>query len=68
MDLQDKIIDWLFTNWKTTVAGLVLGAAGILKGYGIVVDDSTLNWVIAHIVPVGVILLGFFAKDGKVGQ
>jgi len=59
----DQIKEFLLTNWKTTVTGLVLGLAGIAKTYGIVVEESTLNWVIAHIVPVGVIFLGIFAKD-----
>lgn len=59
----DQIKEFLLTNWKTTVTGLVLGLAGIAKTYGIVIEESTLNWVIAHIVPVGVIVLGIFAKD-----
>ena len=61
----DQVKEFLLTNWKTTVAGLVLGLAGILKGYGIVLQDGTTDWIIAHIVPLGVMLLGIFAKDSS---
>ncbi len=59
----DKIREYLVENWKTTIAGLVFGLAGIAKTYGIVIDDSSLNWIIGHIVPIGVMFLGLFAKD-----
>ncbi len=59
----DQIKEYLLENWKTTITGLVFGLAGIAKTYGIVIEDSSLNWIIGHIVPVGVMFLGIFAKD-----
>lgn len=61
----DQVKEFLLTNWKTTVTGLVLGVAGILKGYGIVLEEGTTTWIIGHIVPLGVMLLGIFAKDSS---
>lgn len=49
----------MFTDWKTTVTGIVLGIATILAHFGFNVDPSIQTVIIA----IAVALLGIFAKD-----
>lgn len=49
-------------NWKTTVSGIVLGIASVLKAFGVDIPQGILDGIIA----VAAIVLGFFAKDKNV--
>lgn len=49
---------------KTTITGLVMGIAGFLSYFNVVIPEG---WI-TPIILVGSIALGFFAKDGKKKQ
>jgi len=51
----------MFTEWKTTVTAIVTGIATILAHFGIIFPDTWQGIIIA----IGVILLGYFARDKK---
>lgn len=51
----------MFTDWKTTVTGIVTGVVTVLAAFGIVIPAE---WI-PVIIGIGVLILGFFAKDGK---
>lgn len=47
------------TDLKTTLAAFVTATAGLLSHFGVIIPDS---WT-TPIIFVGVLVLGFFAKD-----
>ena len=49
----------MFTDWKTTVTGLVTALCTILAGFGIIIPAEWLPVIIA----IGTITLSYFAKD-----
>lgn len=51
----------MFTDWKTTVTGIVMGICTILAHYGIIIPEA---WT-TIVITIGVVLLGYFAKDKK---
>lgn len=50
-------------NWKTTIAGLIIGAVQLLQTFGVISSSSKL---LAALGPIGVVILGYFAKDKNV--
>jgi hypothetical protein len=48
-------------NWKTTLTGLVTGAALLASHYGVVIPAS----VQTEVVVLGILLLGWLASDKK---
>ena len=63
MSFFDKIIEMLFTNWKTTAAGIVSGLAVILNDLGLLVSPELQGRVTAWLVALGMLLLGLTSKD-----
>lgn len=51
----------MFTDWKTTVTGIVVGVTTILAHFGVIIPESVTGIIIA----IGIVLLGYFAKDKK---
>jgi hypothetical protein len=51
----------MFTDWKTTITGIVTGIAVIAGHFGLNIDPTIQSIIIA----IGVALIGFFAKDNK---
>lgn len=63
MTFFDKLIEMLFTNWKTTAAGLVTGLGVILNDLGLIVSPELQGKLTAWLIGIGVILFGLVSKD-----
>ena len=61
----DKLIDMLFTNWKTTAVGLVTGLTAILNDLGLIVSPELQGRLSAWLIAAVAILLGLTAKDAE---
>lgn len=49
----------MFTDWKTTITGIVTGICVILAHFGLNIDPAIQTVIIA----IGVALMGIFARD-----
>lgn len=63
MTFFDKLVEMLFTNWKTTAAGLVTGAGVLLNDLGLIVSPELQNRLTAWLIGIGMILFGLVSKD-----
>lgn len=68
----DNLNAYLLTSWRTTASVLVTGAVAFVVNYGITISEATQQKLINALVILGMLLVGFFAKDasvsGKPGQ
>lgn len=63
MTFFEKLVEMLFTNWKTTAAGLVTGAGVLLNDLGLIVSPELQNRLTAWLIGIGMILFGLVSKD-----
>jgi len=53
-------------SWRTSAVGLVTGLTALAVNYGVDISPGTQSKLTELIVAAGVVLLGFFGKDGNV--
>jgi hypothetical protein len=63
MTFFDKLVEMLFTNWKTTAAGLVTGVGVLLNDLGLIVSPELQTKLTAWLVGIGMIIFGLVSKD-----
>lgn len=68
MSIFTQIYNLLVENWKTTVIGLVAGAAVILNDIGLMASPELQDKVTAWLIAIGLAVLGVFSKDGNKGD
>lgn len=59
-------VELLLKSWRTTAVGLVTGLATLLVNYGVEISPDAQQKLTEVIIGLGVMLLGFFGKDGNV--
>jgi len=64
MGFFDSLMEFLATNWKTTVTGFVAALATFLTNYGIELSPDAQATLNAWILGAGLFLIGLFSKDG----